>query len=143
MRWSAAYNRQSSNVLRLQRQLCRAIADEIRVRLSPERIARLGRRQTHNSDAYDLHLRSRQAWNQLTAPTTQRAIEFYTRATAISADYALAWSGLADAYTSEPITGDRCPSDVWQRAKDAVKKRPTGAAWPCRNADVEWRAEVP
>ena len=37
------------------------------------------------------------------------AIEFYTRATAIDADYALAWSGLADAYTSGPITGDDRP----------------------------------
>jgi len=84
--WSAAYDRQAINVLRLQRKLCRAIADEIRVRLSPERVARLGRRQTHNSDAYDLYLRGRQAWNQLTPTTTQRAIEFYTRATAIDAD---------------------------------------------------------
>ena len=53
--WSAAYDRHSINVLRLQRKLCRAIADEIRVRLSPERVARLGRRQTTNADAYDLY----------------------------------------------------------------------------------------
>jgi TolB-like protein len=69
--WSTAYDRQSMNVLRLQRNLCRAIADEIRVRLAPERVARLGRRQTLNSEAYDLYLRGRQAWNQLT-PATMR-----------------------------------------------------------------------
>ncbi len=119
--WSTAYDRQSINVLRLQRDLGCAIADEIRVRLAPERVARLGRRQTHNSDAYDLYLRGRQAWNQLTPATTRRAIEFYTQATTIDADYALAWSGLADAYTVGPITGDGRPSDVWQRAKDAVQ----------------------
>ena len=120
--WSAAYDRESINVLRLQRELCRAIADEIHVRLSPERIARLGQRQTPNSDAYDLYLRGRQAWNQLTPVTTQRAIEFYTRATASDPDYALAWSGLADAYTMGPITGDRRPSDVWPAASDAVRR---------------------
>jgi len=119
--WSAAYDRHSTDVLRLQRRLCRAIGDEIRVRLSPKRIARLGRRQTHNSDAYDLYLRGRQAWNHLTPGTTQRAIEFFARATAMDPDYGLAWSGLADAYTSGPITGDRRPSDVWQRAKDAAR----------------------
>jgi TolB-like protein/Flp pilus assembly protein TadD len=119
--WSAAYDRRSNNGLRLQRRLCRAIAGEIRVRLSPERVARLGRRQTHNADAYDLYLRGRQAWNHLTPVTTQQAIEFYTRAAAVDADYALAWSGLADAFTSGPITGDRRPSDVWQRAKDAAR----------------------
>jgi len=119
--WSATYDRESVNVLRLQRQLCRAIADEIHVRLSPERIARLGQRQTHNSDAYDLYLRGRQAWNQLTPVTTQRAVEFYTRATAIDPDYALAWSGLADAHTMGPIVGDRRPCDVWPAARDAVR----------------------
>jgi TolB-like protein/Flp pilus assembly protein TadD len=118
--WSGAYDRQSIDVLQLQRKLCRAIADEIHVTLSPERVARLSQRQTHNSEAYDLYLRGRQAWNHLTPATTQRAIEFYTRATAIDAEYALAWSGLADAYTSGPITGDRRPLDVWQRAKDAA-----------------------
>ena len=53
--------------------------------------------------------------------TTQRAIEFYTCATAIDPAFALAWSGHADAYTAGPITGDRRPSDVWQRARDAVR----------------------
>lgn len=120
--WSAAYDRRSINVLRLQRKLCRAIATEICVTLSPERAARIGRRHTHNSDAYDLYLRGRQAWNHLTPATTQRAIEFYTRATAVAADYALAWSGVADACTSGPITGDRRPADVWQRAKEAAHR---------------------
>ena len=119
--WSGAYDRESINVLRLQRELCGAIADEIHVRLSPDRIARLGRRQTHNSEAYDLYLRGRQAWNQLTPATTQRAFQFYTRATAIDPDYALAWSGLADAYTMGPITGDRRPSAVWHGAREAVR----------------------
>ena len=64
--WSAAYDRQAINVLRLQRKLCRAIADEIRVRLAPERLAPPGRRQTHHLDAHDFYLRGRLAWNHLT-----------------------------------------------------------------------------
>jgi tetratricopeptide (TPR) repeat protein len=120
--WSAVYDRKSIDLLGLQRELCRAMADEIRVTLSPERVARLGRRQTQNSDAYDLYLRGRQAWNQLTPATTRQAIEYYTRATVIDPHYALAWSGLADAYTSGPITGDRRPSDVYQRAKEAAER---------------------
>jgi DNA-binding winged helix-turn-helix (wHTH) protein len=118
--WSATYNSEPGSVLEFQRELSTAIAQQIQVRLSPERLNRLARRQTMNVDAYDLYLRGRYFWTQLSPLTTRRALEFYTRATEIDPDYALAWSGLADAYASSPINGDAPPLQVWPRARDAV-----------------------
>jgi type II secretory pathway pseudopilin PulG len=99
--------------------LSSAVAEQIRLRLSPERQAAIARRQSSNAAAYDLFLRGRSLWNQLTPPTTQRAIEYYTRATALDPTYALAWSGMADAFTAGPINGDAPPQQVWPRARDA------------------------
>jgi TolB-like protein/DNA-binding winged helix-turn-helix (wHTH) protein/Flp pilus assembly protein TadD len=119
--WSASYERQPTSMLEFQRELSLAIAEQILPRLSADRLNRLTRRQTRDSEAYDLYLRGRHLWNQLSPPTTRRAIEYYSRATELDSGYALAWSGLADAYAASPINGDAPPNAVWQRARDAAQ----------------------
>ena len=118
--WSASYDRQPTSMLGVQQELSTAIAKQIRLRLSPERLNALSRRQTRNADAYDLYLRGRRFWNQLTPPTTRRAVEYYTSATELDPDYSLAWAGLAEAYASGPVNGDARPLDVWPLAREAA-----------------------
>lgn len=124
--WSSSYERQPNCMLEFQRELSSAIAEQIRLRLSPDRLDALTRRQTRDPEAYDLYLRGRHLWNQLSPPTTRRAIEYYSRATERDSEYALAWSGLADAYAASPINGDAPPLDVWRRAGDAAKRAVAG-----------------
>jgi DNA-binding winged helix-turn-helix (wHTH) protein/tetratricopeptide (TPR) repeat protein len=118
--WSASYDSEPGSILEFQCKLSTAIAEQIRLRLSPERLTALARRQTRNVEAYDLYLRGRYFWNQLSAPTTRRAVEFYTRATELDPEYALAWSGLADSYAASTINGDAPPLKVWPCARDAA-----------------------
>ena len=79
--WSASYDSEPGSVLEFQRELSTKIAQQIQVRLSPERLNGLALRQTRNIDAYDLYLRGRYFWRQLSPLTTRRALEFYTGAT--------------------------------------------------------------
>jgi DNA-binding winged helix-turn-helix (wHTH) protein/tetratricopeptide (TPR) repeat protein len=118
--WSASYDSEPSSFLSFQRELSIAIAQQVRLRLSPARLTALANRQTQNPEAYDLYLRGRFFWNQFTPLTTRRAIEYFTQATALDPDYALAWSGLTDAFCSSPITGDAPPLMVLPRAREAV-----------------------
>jgi len=118
--WSASYDREPSSLLGVQQELSTAIAMQIKLRLSPERFESLSRRHTRNADAYDLYLRGRRFWNQLTPLTTCRAVEYYTRAIEIDRDYALAWAGLAEAYAAAPLNGDAPPLDVWPHAREAA-----------------------
>ncbi len=120
--WSASYDSEPSSILEFQCKLSAAIAEQIRLRLSPERLTALARRQTRNAEAYDLYLRGRYFWHQLSPPTTRRAVECYARATELDPEYALAWSGLADCYAGSPINGDAPPLEVWPRARDAVAR---------------------
>src|ERR1035438_444180 len=69
--------------------------------------------------AGDLYLRGRYFWNQLSASGTRRAVEFFTRATELDPGYALAWSGLATAWASGPISGDAPPLQLWPRSREA------------------------
>src|ERR1700736_5255102 len=118
--WSAFFDSEPSSMLAFQRELSAAIAEQVRLRLSPERMDTLARRHTRNAQAYDLYLRGRYLWHQLSPATTRRAAEHYMRATELDPGYALAWSGLADGFSAGPINGDAPPLAVWPRAREAV-----------------------
>ena len=120
--WSQSYDRQPASMLGLQRELSTAIAEQIQLRLSTDRIDAVAQRQTRNAEAFDLYLRGLNFANQRTPPTTQRAIEYFKRATALDPEYALAWSGLAMAYAASPINSDAAPLDVWAPARDAARQ---------------------
>jgi DNA-binding winged helix-turn-helix (wHTH) protein/tetratricopeptide (TPR) repeat protein len=120
--WSASYDSEPGSILTLQRELSIVIAEQIRLTLSPERLQALGRRQTQNAEAYDLYLHGRHFWQQLSPPTTRKAIEYFTHATDLDRNYALAWSGLADCYSSGPVHADVPPQVVWPRAREATNQ---------------------
>ena len=117
--WSASFDSEPSSILEFQRQLSTAIAEQIRVRLSPGRLNALEHRQSRNPGAYDLYLRGRSLWNQHTPATNRAAVEHYARATTLDPQYSLAWAGLADAFASSPINADAAPLDVGPRAREA------------------------
>jgi TolB-like protein/Flp pilus assembly protein TadD len=118
--WSASYEADPGSVLEFQRELSMAIEQRLRVQLLPERVAALERRQTRHLQAYDFYLRGRYFWNQLSPATNKRAVEYYKRATEADPHFALAWSGVADAYSSSPINSDAPPASAWAPARDAA-----------------------
>lgn len=120
--WSATYDSEPRSMLAFQRELSLTIAQQIKLRLSPERLETLERRQAHNPDAYDAYLQGRYYWNLFKPATTRKAIECYVRATQLDQKYALAWSGLADAFASSPIHADAPPRDVWEKARNAAEQ---------------------
>ncbi|MDR3774288.1 MAG: winged helix-turn-helix domain-containing protein [Terracidiphilus sp.] len=118
--WSASIDSEPKSMLAFQQELSKAIAEQVRLTLSPERLRALERRQTQNAEAYLLYLHGRHFWQQLSPPTTRKAIEYFTRATNIDPQYALAWSGLADCYTAGPVNGDADPHGFWPLARQAT-----------------------
>jgi TolB-like protein/DNA-binding winged helix-turn-helix (wHTH) protein/Flp pilus assembly protein TadD len=143
--WSDSYNREPTSMLGVQQELSSAIAEQIRQRLSPDRLQSLAKRQTGNPDAYDLYLRGLNFANQRTPPTTLRAIEYYKRATVLDPDYALAWAGLAMAFAAGAINSDASPLEVCPRAKDAaiqaVRSNPNLAEAQQASGYVNWSCE--
>ena len=132
--WSESYDSRRGSVLELQRELSTVIARQVRLRLSPERVNALARRQTHDVEAYDLYLRGRYFWHQLSAETTRRAIGFYTRATELDPDYALAWAGLGMRIPRVPSAAMRlrCMWVRWRARRPRAPSTPN-RTWPmCR-----------
>lgn len=118
--WSQSYDREATSLLGLQLELSTAIAQEIRLRLSPDRVSGVGRRQTQSADAYDTYLRARFQAHRRTADGNARAIELYKRAIEIDPSYALAWADLAFTYAGACINGDAAPAEAGPRAREAA-----------------------
>jgi hypothetical protein len=98
--WSHSYERQTSSVLGLQQEPSTAIAQQIRLRLAPDRLTGLVRGQTGNAEAYAAFLRGRYLAGRRTPEANLLAIQHYERAIALDADYALAWANLAYTYAA-------------------------------------------
>jgi len=120
--WSSSYDRAPISMLGMQRELSSAIAEQVRLRLSPDRLTALERRQTRNPEAYDLYLKGRFFGNQRTPEMNARAIQYYENAIALDPHYALAWSGLADTHAASTINGDAPPLTVGPRAHEAATR---------------------
>jgi TolB-like protein/DNA-binding winged helix-turn-helix (wHTH) protein/Flp pilus assembly protein TadD len=140
--WSESFDREPTSLLGLQQELSAAIAQQIKLRLSPGRLEALARRQTGNADAYDLYLRGRNFTNLRTPAATAKAIEYFDRAVAADPDYALAWAGLAEAYGASPINSDTPPLERGPlsraAAAEALRAAPNLADAQFAMAYVNW-----
>jgi TolB-like protein len=123
--WAASYDRDLGRMLELQRDISVAIARQVQLRVSPDRLTALARRHTHNAEAYDAYLRGRHLWNQMLPATNQLAVEQYRKATELDPTFALPWAGLADIYSASPINGDAPPAAVSKPAREAAEQART------------------
>ncbi len=96
--WAKDYDRDVSDLLKLEADVAREIAQEIRVQLTPEEAASLARVQTASSSAEEEFWRGRRYQDQGSDEDLKRAIEHYSEAVQIQPDYALAYAGLANAW---------------------------------------------
>jgi TolB-like protein len=96
--WADRYERDVRDVLILQGEVARAIAAAIQITLTPDEAARLTTERRVDPEAHDAYLRGRHQYHLWTPEGWRRSIESFERAIAIDPDYALAYSGLSDAY---------------------------------------------
>ena len=86
----------------------------------------LAKTYTENIEAYDLYLLGRYHWNKRTVgyeEALMTAIKYFEQAIALDPNYALAYSGLADAYNLLPSKDPSVKStDVKEHAEEAAKK---------------------
>ena len=120
--WSDEYDRQLKDVFAVQEELARAIVGALRVRLEPAGRPRAGLVEPATADleAHDLYLQGRSVWNQRTAESFRRAVDFFDRAIARDSGFAQAYAGLADTYVLLPFYGHTRPSDAFPQAKAAA-----------------------
>ena len=64
--WGERYDRKVTDVLAVQQDISREIADRLRLRLTGEQRERVSKAHTENPEAYQLYLQGRYQWNKRT-----------------------------------------------------------------------------
>jgi len=121
-RWSGSLDRKLENIFALQEEVARLIAEQLKTELAGGISARGCGRPTENLAAYNLYLQGRYHLNQRTEEGLRKAVEFFDKAIVEDAQYANAYSGLADTYSLLGHYGVLAPADVWTRTA-------SNAAW--------------
>lgn len=119
--WSEEYNRSMGDLFSVQDELSRAIALHLRVQIAGAAQAHLGARPLH-PDAHLAYLEGRFYWNQRSPRALEQAVASFQKAIALDPSYALAYSGLADAYSSQCLIADVSPIEIFPKAKAAAQK---------------------
>ena len=120
--WSERYDRELKDIFELQDEIARAIANRLKVTLGANRQEPLVRVATKNLEAYQLYLKGRFHWNKRTPDGMGKAIEYFQQAIAKDPAYALAYTGLADAYNLASFLNAFPPREVMPKAKAAAAK---------------------
>jgi adenylate cyclase len=96
--WSERYDREMKDVFEIQDDLTRAIVTALKVQLVGGPNAPLVKRHTENTEAYQLYLKGRDFWNQRDLGL-KKGLHYFELALLEDPNYALAYTGLADAYS--------------------------------------------
>ena len=105
--WSTDYKRPVANLVALQNEITRDVVDKLKLKLSGADEQKLAKNYTENGEAYQLYLQGRYFWNKQTNKDLERSIDYFQKAIAIDPNYALAYTGLADAYSLNIIGANR------------------------------------
>jgi TolB-like protein/tRNA A-37 threonylcarbamoyl transferase component Bud32/Tfp pilus assembly protein PilF len=120
--WVRSFESPTADMLTLQGEVARAIADEVRAKLTADEKNRLTQEHRITARAYDAILRGRFALDQGTEAGMKEALEQFSRALEIQSDCAPAFAGIASYYATLPFFSTSSPAEVFPKARAAAEK---------------------
>ena len=118
--WAKEYEGEISNVLQLESDVARAIAEEIRVEITPEEQARLAAARPVNPEAHEAILLGRYHRWKLNETDLKQAIDYYNRAINLEPNNAAAYAGLSRAWAERGTWGTAGFHEVEASARGAA-----------------------
>jgi TolB-like protein/Tfp pilus assembly protein PilF/tRNA A-37 threonylcarbamoyl transferase component Bud32 len=115
--WDRDFEVVVEDVLALQSQVARAVADGIDLRLASQAQVR-----AQDFGAFDLYLKGRYYWNMRTSAGLKESVQYFQAAIERDRSLAAAYSGLADAYNMLAVYGFMARSDALSHAADAARR---------------------
>jgi len=98
--WADSYDKDFRDILTLHGEVALAIAQQIKISVTPAEQASLASARSVDSEAQDLYLKGRYYWNKFSPELMEKTIAYYLQSIEKDPTYALAYTGLAETYVT-------------------------------------------
>lgn len=99
--WAQTFDEKFTSIFAVEDSISEKVVEALAVKLAADDKKQMARHYTENIDAYRNYLEGRYSEFTFTRDGMNKAIDYFERAIAQDPSYALAYAGLADAYTTE------------------------------------------
>lgn len=120
--WAEKFDHEFKDIFTVQDAISARVADALALKLTGEEKKGLAKRYTDNVEAYQLYLKGHHHWGTFNRSELLTSINYYNEALKIDPNYALAYTGLANAYSVIGIYGPLPASEAMPKAREAVEK---------------------
>jgi len=104
--WAERYDRLLEDIFEIQMEVSQKISESLKVSLTETEKKMLGKKPTEDMKAYDFYIRGRDFISKNGKRNTEAAIQMFEYALSIDPNFALAFAGLAEAYSYQYIWYD-------------------------------------
>jgi TolB-like protein/DNA-binding winged helix-turn-helix (wHTH) protein len=120
--WTKDYDYVAKDILRVEDDVSKSVAQEIRLRLTPQKQAELAQPHPVNPEAFEAYLQGYHFFQGNTDKDANMATRYFERATLLDPSYALAWAWLTRARNWQANQG-LIPMEEGRRlAREAVER---------------------
>jgi TolB-like protein/Tfp pilus assembly protein PilF len=120
--WAETYDRRLIDIFSVETEIAKTIAESLQAKLSGAEKTAMAKKPTENPEAHELYVKGRHFWNRRTEPDIKKALEFFQQAIEKDRSYALAYAGVADAYSVLPNYTNDAPKQYIDRAIPAARR---------------------
>ena len=129
--WAETFDRKLTDIFSVESEVAKAIADQLRAKLTGQEEELIAAQPTNNPEAYDAYLRGlafegRNIAANYTTDLAGKAIGFYERAVQLDPNFAIAWARLsrvdAHLYFNRDDTATAARGDAAKRALESAQK---------------------
>jgi TolB-like protein/DNA-binding winged helix-turn-helix (wHTH) protein len=143
--WSQDYDYLAKDILNVEDDVAKAVAREIRVRLTSQQQEDLARSRPVNPEAFDAYLQGYHFFQGSTDKDDDMAAKYFERATQLDPSYALAWAWLSRARNWQADEG-LIPMEEGRRlAREAVERalalNPSLAEAHAQMGRIKWQVD--
>ena len=121
--WAETFDRKLTDIFSVESEIAKAIADQLRAKLTGYEEQVIAAKPTDNMEAYDLYLRGQYFWNKRTNEGFERSIDYFRQAINKDPRFARAYAALADSYVlNSGYNSSVPPTEVMPKAQEAAAR---------------------